>query len=171
MTRQHGFSLIELLVGLVVLGVILSGLSMLLQQGYRQLSYSRSTQNAFALAELYMEEILATGRWDERSERFGTPGGIVWPESLATIGPEENSRSAYDDIDDYHGSVFSAPHQSKSGVALGDQYAGFETTISVRFQTLDGSDSGTATDIKHIEVEVTWGTDQSIILRTLLTNT
>lgn len=97
-TRQHGLTLVELVVVIVILGIALAAMAPFIANGSGRSADVLLETQAVALGQSYMDEIL--------SKRFAdgaSPGGIppyVGPCALAT---EEAQRIDYDDVDDYHG--------------------------------------------------------------------
>jgi MSHA pilin protein MshD len=95
---SKGFSLIELVISIVVLGIALSALSSSLFLGVGRsadpLWQSKMTQVAHA----YLDEI-SSMRYQEDSP---LGGGSVGACSINGPEPGESSRSLFDDVDDYH---------------------------------------------------------------------
>lgn len=93
-----GFSLIELVITLVVLGIALSALSVSLFSNIGRNADPLWQSKATQLAQAYFDEILAM-RYADASPLGGGSLG-----ACNIDGPEgdETSRSLYDDVDDYH---------------------------------------------------------------------
>lgn len=168
--RTAAYTLIELIVAIALLAAILGLFSMVAIEGNRQLAYAMQLQKAVSLAEFYMNEVIACGRWDERSYRLNTRFGYV-PLSLASLGSEETAREQYDDCDDYNGFTATGTHTAKNGRPLDRGFSIFTVSIQVTFVNFGQSESsGTATDSKKVTVQVLWGNEQKTQLSTVLTN-
>lgn len=125
--KQNGFSLIELVVSIVVLGIAFGALSTSLfsavGKGADTLWQSKATQ----LSQAYLDEILAM-RYQEDSPLGGGP--VVGNCSSAGFGTDagETNRSLYDDVDDYHGLVETADFLD---TAISSNYSGYQVSVSV----------------------------------------
>ena len=168
--KQSAFTLVESIVAITLLAVIFGLFSMILIQGHNQFSYAVQLHDAVTLADIYMNEVLSTGRWDERSHQWNDKNGAI-PLSAASIGPEENKRSDYDDCDDYNGFTSTGTHTYKNGQTIQGNYSGYTASIEVRFVNY-GSETPVnhATNIKQITVLVTWSNNQQTRLTTVLAN-
>lgn len=145
-SNNHGGTLIEAVLAIVVLGIAMPPLVGLLQQVAARSADDTYQAMAVTYAESLMEEIV--------SKNFEDP-------NLAngSFGTEESSRAAYDDVDDYNGLVESPPKRL-DGTPL-DQYGGFTRTTTVDNVTSAAPDPVTAaangsTELKRIRVKVTW---------------
>ena len=165
MDRQGGFTLIEVVVAIVVVGVAVAGLASLFvsSAGHSHEPYLR--ERALAVANAFMDEIL-NKRWDEN-----TPlgGGCVNTGSAACasgpapagIGTEETTRAAYDDIDDYNAIVNQTPPQDADANAM-PGYDGYSVSVNV---TQPGAWNGVAgVDVKRIVVSVTASAGETVSL-------
>lgn len=144
---QQGFSLIEIIIGIVVFAFSLSIITSLIlpttEQSAAQVQQIRSAE----LGQSLMNEIMGKS-YDENSDRVGgvlrcnEPSIAVNPCSF-TFGPDagENSRNDYDDVDDYHGLVVSGSAiQNVQGQSLGRHYQGFSLSVDVIYDgTFDGT--------------------------------
>lgn len=177
MVRQRGFTLIETVVFIIVLGIALGSIVSLFVQSAMGERYPYDQQRAIAIANAYMDEILRK-RWDENSPLGGgcviTVGstycsdfcsaktypdcGTCIPDvatskctalSATAIGNDGETRSTFDDIDDYHGLNDLSPVDA-SGVAIGG-YAGYSVGVLVTNTALSGVPSA---DSKQIVVTV-----------------
>ena len=146
--RQNGgFTLVELILGMVVFVIALTIVTSLIVPQARQTAEPLIQLKASKLAQATINEILAKA-YDENSDRSPPfqrcdekPSGCS-----ATLGAEEASRDLYDDVDDYH---------NLSIADVGGDYAGFGITISV---VLDGDYNQSTSDslqvAKRIDVTV-----------------
>ncbi len=169
-TPSAGFTLIETIVALTVLAVLGVLATFVIVQGNQQLAYAGELDRATRLGELYMDEIIATRRWDELSYRLNTWTGAI-PTARAAIGAEEQNRENFDDCDDYDGFFVAGNHTTKDGLAIGTQYDPFSVRIDVDFvdhESLAAVEG--PTDLKRIRVNVQWRNIHTIELNLLLAN-
>ena len=139
--RPNGFTLIELIVGIVVMAVALAFLS----ASYLPLA-SRSVDpllemKASELASAFFSE-LRSKRFDENSDPDG--GQLRCDETgqaactvQASFGPDgaEASRQDFDDIDDYHGlSLIGDAIESINGTPLVGKYSDYRVNFQVSYQ-------------------------------------
>ncbi|HQQ00398.1 MAG TPA: type II secretion system protein [bacterium] len=168
--RIPAFTLIETIVALGVLTVLAGLAGYVIVQGNSQMTYALEIDRATILAEMYMEEVLSTHRWDELSHKTGGWGGAIEVDR-ATIGPEESFRSEYDDCDDYDGFTASGSHQMKDGTPLGPEFDPCTVQIEVDFVEYGSfSATGKPSDLKRIRVSVQWRQMHSIELTAMLAN-
>ena len=97
--NNRGFSLIELVITIVVLGIAISALSRSLFTNIGRNADPLWQSKATQLAQAYLDEILAM-RYADASP---LGGGSVGACSIDGNEADETSRSLYDDVDDYHG--------------------------------------------------------------------
>lgn len=164
------FTLIELVVAITAAGLFLGFAAYLIVQSTSHNAELNSLNRAAELADLYMGEVIATGRWDELSYSHRAASGTI-PLASASIGPDEPSRAQYDDCDDYHGFSASGAHASKSGASWGERFAPFTTQIEVSYINFDQlQTTSTPTDLKRITVTVTWNSQDRFRLAAILAN-
>ncbi len=161
--RQLGFTMIETVMFIVVIGIALSVVVMQFRQsiGHSHEPYVR--QRGIALMNAYMDEIVRK-RWNEC-----TPVGGGWIDTVASIcpdgssipgiGPDGENRSQFDDIDDYHGVSDSPPQFPDQTDPVDGQspmpgYDGFSVSVSVS-QPGSAWNGVPAIDVRHITVTVT----------------
>jgi MSHA pilin protein MshD len=158
-----GFTLIETVIVVVLLGVIMAGMTVLFVKNVSESHQPYLRQRALAVADAFMDEILRK-RWDDY-----TPlgGGCVKTASCpagplaAGIGTEEGARSDYDDIDDYDAITNQSPPQDSAGNAM-TGYDGFSVTVTV---DQPGIWNGVAAeDVKRIQVQVTSTIGETLML-------
>ena len=145
MNRQHGVTLIELVISLVIIGVGLA--SIILAFGTAGVAAARPdrTVQAVAIAEAYLEEISL--------QPFSDPDGVA-----------EGSRDLFDDIFDYHG-LSESPPRDQDDVAL-PGLAAYQVDVSV-LNTAALGPGGTQVPIAaaaRIDVRVRRGTEIDITL-------
>lgn len=107
MKRQAGVNLIELIVAIVVISIAISGVLLVFTQAVRFSADPMIEQQAAAIAEGYLDEILARPVDDPN-------GGEL---QLGVVEAGE-TRASFDDIKDYSTIVGQSPPQDQNGVAL-----------------------------------------------------
>jgi MSHA pilin protein MshD len=194
MTRVSGFSLIETLIFILVLGIGLTGILGLLIQNTSSSADPYVRERAVAIAHAYMDEIMGR-RFDEHTPLGGGCvetgsnsctdycGGLTDPVCVrskcrlqaaaqcvprADVGgfaAEEGSRQAYDDLDDYAGLV-----EAPTGLegAAGD-YAGFRVSVSVT-QPVASWQGIDPRDLRRIQVAVSSPLGETITLQGMRVN-
>ena len=169
-TSSTGFTLVETIVALTVLAVLGVLATFVIIQGNQQLAYADELDRATRLGEIYMDEVLATRRWDELSYTMNAWTGAI-PTAQAGIGAEEEHRADFDDCDDYDGFFATGTHRTKDGLGIGNGYNPFTVTIAVDFVDEENlSVVGGPTDLKRIQVNVRWRNIHTIELSALLAN-
>lgn len=141
--NEQGFTLIEMIAGIVVFGVVIGIIGTIIipqtKQSFDPLWQVRATE----LSQSLYNEINAKG-FDERSDFVGGMTRCNEPTAPACtpsgqFGPDTGeSRATYDDIDDYHGLNLSNAAISDSqgftplinGAAM---YQGFTASVSVMY--------------------------------------
>ncbi len=137
--KSQGFTLIETIIGIVVLGISLSILvavfPTLIKQSADQLHQIRATE----LAQSMLNEIQHKA-FDENSDKSG---GLIRCGELAVtctasagLGADASeSRATYDDVDDYDGLSFHASAgesiENSQGEALDSLYPGYSISVTV----------------------------------------
>ena len=98
-----GFTLLELIVFIVIVGIALSALVMTIGRGNIDNVRPIYQVRALELAQAQMDAILGR-RWDENTPSGGLPSCAASGNCSTTLGPEgESGEAAFDDIDDYNG--------------------------------------------------------------------
>lgn len=149
MKRQSGVTLVELIITIVVLGVAIAGVVGAFAVISGRSADPLNETRAISLSQLYMDEILA--RYYDESTPVG--GGKVASGDVdcASAGPDGETRSTFDDADDYHG-LLDSPPQDSSGNDLSG-YGGFSVAVTV---VCAGSEVAVANeDAKRVDVTVT----------------
>lgn len=151
--HQSGFTLIELIVFIVVIGVALSGVLLAVNQATSHSADPMIQIRAAELGQTYLDEILPkkfdanTGN-DGQSPPCGFSAGRPCSTSLGIEAGE--TRATYDDVDDYQG-LNEAPVDAEGNPRPG--YAGYRVAVSVAYA---GTDLGLGnTAAKRITVIVT----------------
>ena len=136
MRRQHGISLIELVISIVIIGIAAAGILTVMNVTTRTSADPMIEHQAVAIAEAYLEEIVSKSYSPQ---------------------PGTGARANYDDVDDYSGLVDVGAHD-QLGVAI----AGLgDYTISV---VVHPAASVSGQLMKRIDVTVTNGTLISVTL-------
>jgi MSHA pilin protein MshD len=100
LTLQQGFSLVELIVGLVLMAVALTYLTSLFFSNPGRSVEPLLQIRAATFGSAVMEEILAK-KFDELTPEGGVP---ACTSCSVTLGSESETRDGYDDVDDYNDS-------------------------------------------------------------------
>jgi MSHA pilin protein MshD len=160
--HQRGFSLIEIIVGMVITAIALTSLTALLYpqfvRGVDPIFQIRAAELGQALAE----EILGKA-FDENSPVGGNPpcsSGLPGAVACGAIGDEEGGvRGNYDDVDDYNAycqGFFNVIDQNGTDLtAVNGIYATFRMRICVTYDdTYNGANSNSGSIAKRITVDI-----------------
>lgn len=150
-----GFSLIELIVGIVVLSISFSILTTLIYPLANQSAEQVHQIRAAELGQSMINEILGRA-FDENSDMAGGytrcgESGV----SCSAIGSDSGeTRASYDDVDDYNAINFDTI-QNSLGEDLSAEYVGFSMNVTViNDENYDGSGSGNNSTAKLITITV-----------------
>ena len=187
----RGFTLIELILGIIILGFV-SLIMIPLVNSIRHSPDPAIRQRGIALGQALMDEILAK-KWDENTPTGGgpictseSPDQLARPSlidncltgatAIAALGSDGESRTDYDDVDDYNGlsssdnfvdqnnASFSLPGYSRSATV--DYIASNASPVSATSPV----SSAVITDTKRIVVRVTTPRQENLTLVALLCN-
>ena len=103
--NKKGFTLIEIVMVIVLLGIIMPGIMFYFIQGVKDSAIPQRRTTAIFLAEALMEEIKSK-RWDKVIAINSTCSNATSP-----LIAEEATRNSYADIDDFNGVAGVAPPQ------------------------------------------------------------
>jgi len=117
-------------VTLLLISVAVLGISYALSFAFSRQSDGLWQAKAVALAESYLEEIMAR-RFDEHTPLGGVPPCSPATTPCSSIGPDGESRAAYDDVDDYHGLDEQPPQDADGNVRPG--YDAYRVQIEVAY--------------------------------------
>ncbi len=133
--RQRGITFIELVITIVILAVGLTGTLLLYQRTGQSSADPMLHQQALAIGESYLEEILLRAYSDPNADETG------------------ETRTTYDDVDDYDGlSDSGARDQSDNPVSGLESY-----TVTVEVSTVNIGPTGNTTPAHKVDVTVGHG--------------
>ncbi|WP_286262982.1 type II secretion system protein [Thalassotalea atypica] len=179
--RNKGFTLVEIIIGIVVFALSLSVITSLILPTASQSANQLQQIRAAELAQSLMNEIIGRS-FDENSDRVGgqnrcdedLPSGAANPCTVSgSFGPDadEGSRADFDDVDDYNNWSKSGEFiENAEGVALGNHYQGFSVNVDVVY---DGNYDGTADALqvaKLITITVTSPSKDEIVFSSYKAN-
>jgi MSHA pilin protein MshD len=184
--RAKGFTLIELVIGIIVFSTALALFSSLLVPQARRSVDPIFQVRATELAQSLINEIAAKA-FDEQSSMVGgsfrcNESGQVACTASGDLGPEEidsdgvGIRQDFDDVDDYHGLLQTGGDMLNSqGEALSlagtNLYEGFSSEVEVLYDsTMDGIDDSAVGNRKLIVVTITTPFDEAIRFSTYRSN-
>ncbi|MBL8488651.1 MAG: prepilin-type N-terminal cleavage/methylation domain-containing protein [Rhodocyclaceae bacterium] len=130
--RQHGVTLIELIVFIIVISVGIAGILSVFQLVVGRSADPLPRKQALAIADGLMEEILAAGfTWcdgaDANLETAASAAGCATPPG-ESAGPEAGNARPYDNVNDYNGLVLAAVTDLSTTVA---GPAGYSASVTV----------------------------------------
>lgn len=149
-----GFTLIEVILVILILGVGITGVSVLFTQGALGSAQSEMATIGLSLAQNQMEEILSKC-WDDSETSINPCLGAVT--ASLPLAPEGEGRMAFDDADDFNG-VSNSPPQDSQGIPLA-AFSSFTRTVGLCYVNASSMDIcvGGPTDYKRILLTVAWG--------------
>ena len=129
---ERGFTLVELVLTMVIISIAALGVMTSLSFAVTHQSDGLWQARAVALARSYFEEIQAK-RYDENTPNGGVPrcSPATTACSAASAFDDGESRSAFDDVDDYHGVSDLPPLDAEGSARSG--YDRFQVDVSVRY--------------------------------------
>ena len=165
MKTNSGFTLIELILGIVVLSISLSIVSTFIAPAEQKSADQILQVKAAELGQSLLNDI-SSRAFDHKSDmagglvRCGEPAGSNACTDADKLGPEdgndgridanEDDREDYNDVDDFHGYE---SNENALDDSLGESYSSFIVYVDVRYA---GTDLGLANNLaKRITVTVT----------------
>ena len=174
--KTAGFTLVESIVGIVVLAISFSVLTALIYPIAEQSAEQLHQVKAAELGQSVLNEI-QNKAFDENSDRAG--GAVRCAElgtsCSTTMGSEGESRSTFDDVDDYNGLEYGSVYnqtdiENSTGQTL-TGYSGYSMRISVaNDENFNGSLAGNNSTAKLITVIITTPTGNNITFATYRAN-
>ncbi|WP_414829395.1 type IV pilus modification PilV family protein [Alteromonas sp. H39] len=178
MRANRGFTLIELVVGMVIFSIVmLIVVNLMSAQSARSVDPVLQSR-ASELGQSIISEIMSKA-FDERSSRTGNAlrcNELTPCTASGNLGPDNTEvRGTFNDVDDYHGLIASGETiQSSLGQNIvspdGAMYQGFRVAVQVFYDdNLDGINddiAGSATvvgNVKLLRVTVTTPLDEDIV--------
>lgn len=177
--NQHGLTIVEIVVTIVILGIALVGVALMVRFGTQSGANVMLEARVVALGQAYLDEILGR-RFDERSAASGldpcfgfqtdSPTPPRWCTAPANLGRDGGSepacqRERFDDVDDYHGLIEGegAPTCTDIVDAEGDvrdNYENFRVEVDVRYAgndpdwdwSAESSDPGSTPHVTHAKL-------------------
>ena len=131
----RGVSLVELIVAIVVIGIAVSGVLMVFVQSVRHSADPMVQQQAVAVAEAYLDEILARPVLDPDGSNAG------------------ETRASFDNIADYAALGVETPPRNQNGESL-LQLAGYSVSVAVTPNSALGP-AGDTVPATRVDVRVT----------------
>ena len=151
--RHGGFTLIEMVFFVVIVGVALAGLVSVLASSMKGGADTISRKQALAIAEAIVEEIaLKPFTWcDPDDLNAATATDALQCDTTPEVaGPEAGeTRSTFDNVNDYSGYTFSSPITDHSGLNS------FPTGFSVTALTVTEEALGTVPGPASLRISVT----------------
>jgi MSHA pilin protein MshD len=152
--RRRGFTLIETVFVLVVLALGVTAFLNLIRTTTAHSADPMIQQQAHAIAQAYMEEILARPFCDPDTVPSDCPANCT-SAACGSCNTVEGSRSLYDSVCDYDGLGDTTGARDFSGsVQTGLEDYNVDVTVDDDAVTLGGLDSGSG-EVVEVEVQVT----------------
>lgn len=148
--RVRGFTLAEAVLSATVLAIVAASATIPFSAGVQQVNEAGKLDEAAALGEALMEEILARPFFDP-ADRTASPG----PEGGLT-------RATYDNIDDFHGYSETAGNLKdfKNQSKTASTSTGLWRTATVQYITFPGQSATDTNSFIRVTVNVMDGTTQ-----------
>jgi len=161
---QAGFTLVETVIVIVLVGAMLAGMTSLFMNNVGNSHRPYLRQKALAVANAFLDEILRK-QWNEATPLGGGcvntgSGSCASGPAAVAIGVDgTEGRATFDDIDDYNGLNQSPPQDSSATDMPG--YAGYTVAVSV-VQPGAVWNGVPAADVRLITVSVTSSSNETI---------
>lgn len=159
--KPKGFTLVEMIFGIVLMAIVLTIVTSLLAPQARQSADPVIQVKANELGQAMMNEIL--GRSFDENSRRSPPyircgeAGFSSCTAPADLGPDGETRVAFNDVDDFIGNYNTANLTNSLGQNIAAHYAGFSVSVSVVYDDDANGVADTTGDfnkLKLITVEV-----------------
>ncbi len=154
--RRPAFSLVEALIAATILTIVTASAALPFAAGVQQANEAARLENACALGQALMEEILAHPFF-EPGDRTASPGP----------GAGETSRPLFNNIDDYHGYSESAtgPRDYKNQPITDPAYTNMYRSVTAAYITFPGQAASDTNSFVRVTVLVK---DGNAVLVTLV---
>lgn len=152
---SQGFTLVEAIVSMLVISVAALAMASSLGVAFSHSSDSLLFAKSGHLAQAYIEEIQAR-RYDEAAAPGGKPSCAPSTIPCSAIGSDGETRTGFDDVDDYDGLDESPPRNSLDQVLT--DYAGFRVQVSVSYASaaqVTAWQLDDVSDAKVVDVSIT----------------
>ncbi len=154
--EQCGATLVEMVIAIVVIAVTLTALTASWSYSIQHSADVMWQARSAYIGQAYLEEILAQ-RFDEQPGSSGQCGaGLTACTAAADLGPEAGeSRTGFDDVDDYHGLTEQAMALPAAALGQANPYAGYTVQVTVAYANAAEDGFAGADMLKRITVRVT----------------
>jgi MSHA pilin protein MshD len=174
--KSKGFTLIELVIGIIVFSIALVMFtSLIVPQAIKSVDPIFQVRAA-ELGQSLINEI-ASKSFDEESARTGGSNFCTTNcSNIADLGPDDETRVSFDDVDDYNGLTVSDAEiknalDQTTVLAGSNLYQGFSVNVSVVYDAdMNGIADTIVGNTKLITVTVTTPNDEDIIFSTFRSN-
>lgn len=167
---QTGFTLIETIIVIVLVGAMMAGMTTLFMNNVGNSHRPYLRQKALSVANAFMDEIQRK-RWNEATPLGGgcvnTGASCPAGPAVVAVGTDGDGRDNFDDIDDYHG-LNQSPPQDSSATNMPD-YSGYTVSVSV-VQPAASWNGVPAADVRLITVNVTSPSNETIAISSYRVN-
>jgi MSHA pilin protein MshD len=155
---SHGFTLIEMIVGMVIILAVIAGLVPLVGL-VKNSADPMITKQAESIAEALMDEVRLAGfTWcDPADANFETAADAASCASVAeSMGPETGNVRPYDNVNDYNAFCATpmSPITNMTGVA-DVSLSGFTANICISPYALDLATPGIITTAPALKIDIT----------------
>lgn len=175
---RRGFTLVELLLFIVIVGIAVAGVVQVLALTTRQSADPLRRKQALMIAEALLEEVeLARFSYcdpsDPKADTAASAADCTIREEFGQSAPEPVGPRPYDNVNDYVSAANTAVQAFNAGGALAYasgapmNLAGYTATVSMTPETLnDIVSSGTSAnaEVLRIRIEVTYDTNKTVAL-------
>lgn len=178
MRRQHGLTLPEIIIFIVVIGIALAGMFALFSQLTKQSPDPLVRKQALAIAQSLMEEIQLRGFTycdpddvDVYTATSTAGCATTAPNDVEVIGPESGEGrygtgpTAFDNVNDYHGFAMAAGNVRDITNTLIAGLGAYSASVQVATMTGDLPSMLTSDDALLITVSVTGPLNVSVVLQ------
>ncbi len=152
---SRGFTIVEAIISMVIIAIAALAMTSVLSLAFSHSSDSLLHTKTAVLAQIYVEEIQGR-RFDEMTPVGGTPPCSPATVACGAIGVEGESRTGFDDVDDYHGLDETPPRDALDQPM--PEFDGFRVQVAVAYATpgqVTAWQLDDVTDAKVITVTVT----------------